>query len=150
MTKVYDGNAYAAGTARATDRNGNNLKIEYSVNGNRLTEDPSEITATEVKRQCDCKTKEYPVKETMTRYVTGTENDNHTGNTDHYNPLKAEKVYDGNALTAEGSITGFVNGETATFVTTGSQTEVGNSENTLHTDMGRNSRKDKLYRQREP
>ena len=43
---------------------------------------------------------------------------------------KAEKVYDGNALTAEGSITGFVNGETATFVTTGSQTEVGNSKNT--------------------
>ena len=43
---------------------------------------------------------------------------------------KAEKVYDGNALTAEGSITGFVNGETAKFVTTGSQTEVGNSKNT--------------------
>ena len=40
------------------------------------------------------------------------------------------KVYDGNALTAEGSITGFVNGETATFATTGSQTEVGNSKNT--------------------
>ena len=40
------------------------------------------------------------------------------------------KVYDGNALTAEGSITGFVNEETATFTTTGSQTEVGNSENT--------------------
>ena len=33
-------------------------------------------------------------------------------------------------MTAEGSITGFVNGETATFVTTGSQTEVGNSKNT--------------------
>ena len=43
---------------------------------------------------------------------------------------RAEKVYDGNALTAEGSITGFVNEETATFVTTGSQTEVGNSKNT--------------------
>ena len=43
---------------------------------------------------------------------------------------KAEKVYDGNALTAEGSITGFVNEETATFATTGSQTEVGNSKNT--------------------
>ena len=43
---------------------------------------------------------------------------------------KAEKVYDGNALTADGTISGFVNGETATFVTTGSQTEVGNSKNT--------------------
>ncbi|MCI5902340.1 MAG: InlB B-repeat-containing protein, partial [Blautia sp.] len=42
----------------------------------------------------------------------------------------ANKVYDSDPLTAEGSITGFVNGETATFVTTGSQTEVGNSKNT--------------------
>ena len=41
----------------------------------------------------------------------------------------ANKVYDGAALTAAGTITGFVNGETATFMTTGSQTYVGNSEN---------------------
>ena len=40
------------------------------------------------------------------------------------------KTYDGTALTAEGSIEGFVNGETATFTTTGSQTKVGSSENT--------------------
>ena len=40
------------------------------------------------------------------------------------------KVYDGNALTAEGSITGFVNNETAAFTTTGSQTNVGSSTNT--------------------
>ncbi|MCQ4775832.1 hypothetical protein NE634_19530, partial [Lacrimispora saccharolytica] len=31
----------------------------------------------------------------------------------------ANKTYDGKALTAEGSIKGFVNGETATFKTTG-------------------------------
>ncbi|MCQ4776053.1 hypothetical protein NE634_20800, partial [Lacrimispora saccharolytica] len=40
------------------------------------------------------------------------------------------KVYDGEPLTKAGSIAGFVNGETATFKTTGSQTEVGNSTNT--------------------
>ena len=40
------------------------------------------------------------------------------------------KVYDGKALTAEGSISGFVNGETATFTTTGTQTAVGSSSNT--------------------
>ena len=40
------------------------------------------------------------------------------------------KVYDGKALTAEGSISGFVNNETATFTVTGSQTEVGTSDNT--------------------
>ena len=41
----------------------------------------------------------------------------------------ASKVYDGEALTAEGSVSGFVNGETATFETTGTQTGVGTSEN---------------------
>ena len=41
------------------------------------------------------------------------------------------KVYDGKPLTNEvGSIAGFVNGETATLKTTGSQTEVGTSKNT--------------------
>ena len=41
----------------------------------------------------------------------------------------ANKVYDGTPLTAEGTISGFVNDETATFTTTGSQKEVGNSKN---------------------
>ncbi|MGM9911895.1 InlB B-repeat-containing protein [Floccifex sp.] len=50
-------------------------------------------------------------------------------------PLKvttptSSKVYDGTPLTAEGSITGLVNGETVTFATTGSQTGVGTSDNT--------------------
>ena len=39
-------------------------------------------------------------------------------------------MYDGTALTAEGKISGFVNGETATFATTGTQTLVGSSQNT--------------------
>ena len=42
----------------------------------------------------------------------------------------AEKTHDGNRLTADGTITGFVNGETATFMITGSQTDVGSSTNT--------------------
>ena len=39
-------------------------------------------------------------------------------------------VYNGKPLTAEGGVEGFVNNETAVFETTGSQTEVGESENT--------------------
>ena len=42
----------------------------------------------------------------------------------------ASKSYDGTPLTAQGTITGFVNNETATFTTTGSQTEAGKSDNT--------------------
>ena len=42
----------------------------------------------------------------------------------------ATKEYDGTALTADGSIDGFVKNETATFAVTGSQTTVGKSDNT--------------------
>ena len=41
----------------------------------------------------------------------------------------ASKPYDGTALTASGEISGFVNGETASFATTGRQTLVGTSAN---------------------
>ena len=40
-----------------------------------------------------------------------------------------EKVYDGKALTAKGSIEGFVEGESAELKVTGSQTDVGTSDN---------------------
>lgn len=46
------------------------------------------------------------------------------------NTGSATRTYTGEALTAEGSIEGFVNGETATFTVTGSQTDVGSSSNT--------------------
>ncbi|MGN0055424.1 MAG: MBG domain-containing protein [Atopobiaceae bacterium] len=42
----------------------------------------------------------------------------------------ASKAYDGTPLTAQGTVTGFVNGERAEFQTTGSQTEGGSSKNT--------------------
>jgi hypothetical protein len=42
----------------------------------------------------------------------------------------ATKSYDGTPLTAQGTVTGLVNNETVTFVTTGTQTAVGSSENT--------------------
>ena len=42
----------------------------------------------------------------------------------------ASRAYDGQPLTAEGSVEGFVNGETAVLNTTGSQTAVGWSDNT--------------------
>ena len=46
----------------------------------------------------------------------------------------ASKVYDGEALTAQGSVSGFVAGESAPFATTGSQTLVGSSANTYAID----------------
>lgn len=46
------------------------------------------------------------------------------------------RAYNGKALTAEGTVSGFVNGETAAFATTGSQTKVGSSANTYAIDWG--------------
>ena len=46
----------------------------------------------------------------------------------------ASRVYNGSALTAAGSVSGFVNGESAPFETTGSQTEVGTSDNSYAID----------------
>lgn len=48
------------------------------------------------------------------------------------------KKYDGTALTnSEASITGLVNGETATVTATGTQTEVGSTKNTYSIDWGK-------------
>ena len=46
----------------------------------------------------------------------------------------AERAYNGQPLTAEGSVEGFVNGESAPFKTTGSQIAVGESDNTYAID----------------
>ena len=46
----------------------------------------------------------------------------------------ATRVYNGQPLTAAGTIEGFVNGETAGFTTTGSQAVVGESDNTYAID----------------
>ncbi|MBQ6583345.1 MAG: hypothetical protein IJH77_05920, partial [Mogibacterium sp.] len=48
--------------------------------------------------------------------------------------MDAEKIYDGTPLTAGGTIQGLMNGETAVLLTTGSQTEVGESVNTYRID----------------
>lgn len=48
----------------------------------------------------------------------------------------ATKVYDGIALTSEGTLTGLVNGETATLNITGTQTNVGTSDNTYTITWG--------------
>ncbi len=49
----------------------------------------------------------------------------------------SSKPYDGNPLTNdEATITGLVNGETATVTATGSQTEIGSSDNTYSIDWG--------------
>lgn len=54
----------------------------------------------------------------------------------------AIKVYDGNALTADGRVEGIVDGETYGFVITGKQTEVGASENTYKIEWTGSAKED--------
>ena len=126
--KVYDGTPLAAGEATAEDKNGGELKIEYSTDGENWTEDFASITATNV---ADTKTVQVRVSGTNYEgYVEGTETVTVTPA-----PLKvvtpsASKHYDGKPLTKEGTLTGLVNDETATLKTTGTQTKIGRSDNT--------------------
>ena len=57
----------------------------------------------------------------------------------------ASKVYNGDPLTAAGSIKGFVNGEEASFKVTGRQTDVGSSENTYTIDWEKGTAKESNY-----
>ncbi len=47
-SKAYDGKPLAAGTAKATDRYGHGVKVEYQKADGTWTEDPADITATNV------------------------------------------------------------------------------------------------------
>ena len=46
VQKVYDGTPLSAYVAKATDKFGNALKVEYSTDGKQWTDDPSSITLT--------------------------------------------------------------------------------------------------------
>ena len=75
VTKPYDGNSYAAGTATVEGKKENSvltgLTIEYSLDGNTWTTDPSTITATNVS---DSKTVKVRVSsDNYTGELVGTE-----------------------------------------------------------------------------
>ena len=72
VEEVYDGTAHEAGVATATDSNGNELKIEYQKADGTWTEDPTEITATEVKDSVTVNVR-VSSEGNYDGYVTGTE-----------------------------------------------------------------------------
>ena len=102
-------------------------KVEYSYDsGKTWGETPKEYKdVTNVAIQVKVTNKNYKPEETILNATVIITPATLTVST----PI-ATKVYEGTPLTAAGTISGFVNDETATFATTGSQTEVGSTANT--------------------
>lgn len=73
VSQVYDGNSYTAGVASAVDKNGNPLTIEYSIDGENWTDDPTTITAKDVADSKTVQIRVYVKNGNYSGYVTGTE-----------------------------------------------------------------------------
>ena len=135
--KVYDGTPLAAYAATATDKHGNALNVEYSIDGKTWTKDPSQITITHFGYQ--------PVLLRATgsnyaegQYATSFESIAITKRLVTLESAGGNKPYDGTPLTngtvtatAKGEGVGFIDGEGVSFNVTGSQTEKGESDNTF-------------------
>ena len=122
---VYDGESHGITVTKAVAGT-EDVRLQYSKDGKTWQDDPityKNVTNGNKTVYVKASAKGYDekiVSETVTI----------TPRTVQVTTPTQFKVYDTTPLTAEGRIEGIVEGETATFTTTGSQTEVGNSENT--------------------
>ena len=135
VRKVYDGKPLSAFAARATDKHGNELNVEYSIDGKTWTFDPAEISLTHFGSQ------KVLLRATSSNYAAGQYATSSENIMINKRPVtltsaSANKVYDGKPLT-NGAVTstplgvdvGFLDGEGVTCNVTGSQTNVGESAN---------------------
>ena len=136
--KVYDGDPLSAHEASATDKNGNALKVEYSVDdGKTWVSDPTQVNLTHFGHQT-VKLRATGPNYAEGQYATSSESIAITKRPVTLTSEGANKTYDGTALT-NGTVTatpkgegvGFVDGEGVTVTVTGSQTAVGESDNTF-------------------
>ena len=137
VQKVYGGEPLSAYHARAWDKHGNELSVEYSVDGVNWVSDPSKVSLTHFGH--------LPVALRATganyaagEYATGSENVAITKRLVTMESGGADKTYDGTPLTngavsitPKGEGAGFVDGEGVTITVTGSQTDAGESDNTF-------------------
>ena len=135
VQKVYDGNPLSAFAAHATDKHGNELNVEYSIDGETWTFDPAEISLTHFGSQ------KVLLRATDSNYTAGQYAMRSEKIAINKRPVtltsaSANKVYDGKPLTNDtvtstplGVDVGFLDGEGVTCNVTGSQTNVGESDN---------------------
>ncbi|WP_417167076.1 YDG domain-containing protein [Senegalimassilia anaerobia] len=137
VQKVYDGTPLSAYVAKAKDKFGNALKVEYSTDGEQWTDDPSSITLTHFGAQL------VMLCATSPNYAADQYAENGEWVAITSRPVKLtskgdSKKYDGEPLTndtvtveTKGEGTGFIDGEGVTIKVTGSQTDAGYSDNTF-------------------
>ena len=135
VQKVYDGKPLSAFAARATDKHGNELNVEYSIDGETWTFDPAEISLTHFGSQ-RVLLRATGSNYAAGQYATNSENIEITKRPVTLTSAGANKVYDGKPLTNDtvtstplGVGVGFLDGEGVTCNVTGSQTNVGESDN---------------------
>ncbi|MBP3278077.1 MAG: hypothetical protein J6M44_03875, partial [Butyrivibrio sp.] len=109
--------------------------------GYTVTEASSDTQATDVTAAIHAKADHFKILNPAGEDVTGKLKITYVEDDLIINPApltvitkSAAKPYDGSPLTAEGTIDGFVNGESAPFTVTGTQTDVGKSDNTYEID----------------
>ena len=137
MQKVYDGESLSAYHARAWDRHGNELSVEYSTDGETWVSDPSKISLTHFGHLA-VKLRATGANYAAGQYATGSESVAITKRLVTLESEGADKTYDGTPLT-NGAVSvtpkcegvGFVDGEGVAITATGSQTDVGESDNTF-------------------
>ena len=138
VQKVYDGDPLSAYEATATDKNGNALKVEYSVDdGKTWVGDYAKVNLTHSGTQAVMLRATGP-NYAEGQYATSSEKITITKRPVTLTSEGANKKYDGTALTngtvtatPKGAGVGFVDGEGVTVTVTGSQTAVGESDNTF-------------------
>ena len=135
VQKVYDGKPLSAFAARATDKHGNELNVEYSIDGEAWTSDPAEISLTHFGSQ-KVLLRATGSNYAAGQYATSSENIMIKKRLVTLTSAGANKVYDGRPLTNDtvtstplGVDVGFLDGEGVTCNVTGSQTNVGESDN---------------------
>lgn len=138
VRKVYDGELLSAYGARAWDKHGNELSVEYSTDGVSWVDDPSKISLTH-SGHLAVKLRATGANYAAGQYAAGSESVAVEKRPVTLESGGADKTYDGTPLTngavsvtPKGEGVGFVDGEGVAVTVTGSQTDAGESDNTFY------------------
>lgn len=138
VQKVYDGEPLSAYGARAWDKHGNELSVEYSTDGVSWVDDPSKVSLTH-SGHLAVKLRATGANYAAGQYAAGSESVAVEKRPVTLESGGADKTYDGTPLTngavsvtPKGEGVGFVDGEGVAVTVTGSQTDAGESDNTFY------------------